>query len=173
MAKIDFTKVEFPQNNTVKCDNEVITIKGYVPVQEKIEAIQTILSLCLNPDMGIYIPSFIEVYKTLFVLKTYTDIEFTDEDIDNPMAIYDALINLPCYVDIMDILRANGDVFRFYDLLDVTIHKLETYQTSAYGILDSLKKDYNNLNLDIDTLQEKIKNKEGLELVDEVVKKLG
>jgi hypothetical protein len=173
MAKIDFTKVEFPQDNTVQYNDEVITIKSYVPIQEKIEAVQTILSLCLNPDMGIYIPSFVEVYRKLFVFKIYTDIEFTDEDIDNPMPVYDALKNLSCYEDIMKILKVNGDVIEFYELLNNTIYKLEKYQTSAYGILDSLKKDYNNLNLDIDALQEKIKNKEGLELVDEVVKKLG
>ena len=173
MAKIDFEKIEFSKDNTITYEGETITIRGYVPMEEKLNAISTILSLSLNSDTGLYLPGHIDVYKEIFILKLYTDIEFTDEDIDNPMPVYDKIIVAPFYRQIIEILRANGDLQIFLQLLEENIRKLETYQTSAYGILDSLKKDYKNLDFDIGALQEKIQNKEGLELVDEVVKKLG
>jgi len=173
MAKIDFEKIEFPKDNTITYEGETITIKGYVPIEEKLNAISTILSLSLNSDTGFYLPGHLDVYKEIFILKLYTDIEFTDEDIDNPMPIYDKIMVAPFHEQIMEILRENEDIRIFIWLLDENVRKLENYQTSAYGILDSLKKDYKNLDFDIEALQKKIKDKEGLELVDEVVKKLG
>ena len=173
MAKIDFTKVEFPKDNTIIYEGETITIKGYVPIEEKLNAISTILSLSLNSATGFYLPGHLRVYEKIFILKLYTDIEFSDEDLDNPMPVYDGIMNASFYDDIKKILYANGDVQEFVKLLSDNVTKLETYQTSAYGILDSLKKDYNNLDMDIEALQKKIRNKEGIELVDEIVKKLG
>lgn len=166
-------KCNFPKDNTIEYEGDIITIKAYVPIEEKLRAIESVLSLSLNPDTGFYMPGHLYVFRKIFMIKLYTDIIISDEEIDNAMSTFDSLVNEPWYKQITEILYANEDIFVFDDILDETVEKLEKYQTSAYGILDSLKKDYDNLNFDINSLQEKVQNKEGLELLDEVVKKLG
>ena len=166
-------KQNFPKDNTIEYEGDIITIKAYAPIEEKLNAIESILSLSLNPNLGLYMPGHVYVYRRIFMIKLYTDIKISDEEIDNAMATFDSLINEPWYKQVIDILNANEDVFAFDIILDETIEKLEKYQTSAYGILDSLKKDYQNMEIDYEKLQQKIRDKEGIELVDEIVKKLG
>lgn len=166
-------KQNFPKDNTIEYEGDKITIRGYVPVEEKLTAIENILSLSLNPNTGFYMPGHVYIFRRIFMIKLYTDIKISDEEVDNAMSTFDSLVNEPWYKQIIEILYANEDIFVFDNILDETIKKLEKYQTSAYGILDSLKKDYNDMNFDIDSLQKKIQNKEGIELVDEIVTKLG
>jgi hypothetical protein len=88
------------------------------------------------------------------------------------MPLYDALINSDFYRAVKEALPTN-DYLEFTILLDDFISQFETYQTSAYGILDSMSKDYKNLNFDIEELQKKLTNRENIQLVDEIVTKLG
>ena len=166
-------KRNFPKDNTIEYEGDIITIKAYVPIEEKLNAIESILSLSLNPNLGLYMPGHVYVYRRIFMIKLYTDIKISEEEIDNAMSTFDSLINEQWYKQITEILYANEDIYVFDNILDETIEKLEKYQTSAYGILDSLKKDYQNMEIDYEKLQQKIRDKEGIELVDEIVKKLG
>lgn len=166
-------KQNFPKDNTIEYEGDIITVKAYVPIEEKLKAIESVLSLSLNAETGLYLPGHVYVFRQLFIIKLYTDIIISDEEMDNAMATFDALVNEPWHDELYLILKENGDLAVFNTLLDETIEKFERYQISAYGILDSLKKDYNEMNFDIESLQKKINNKENLELVDEIVKKLG
>ena len=167
----NFEDIIYPKDKEVKCGSEVIVVRQYVPIEEKLAAIQSILELSLNPETGMYLRGHVYVYKLLYTFYLYTNLEFSDEAKDQPMKLYDAITNSPYFSDIKAAL--SSDHYEFYTLLEDTIAQFETYQTSAYGILDSMSKDYNNLNFDIEALQNKIKNRENIELVDEIVTKLG
>jgi hypothetical protein len=54
-----------------------------------------------------------------------------------------------------------------------TVSSIYKYQNSIMGILDTVMADYQNLNFDIDSLQQKISNPENLTLLKDVVTKLG
>ena len=161
-----------PEDKIITVDGQEITVRQYVPIAEKLESIQSILSLCLNSETGLYLPGHVTVFKYLYQFYLYTDIEFKPEDKDNPMALYDALYNSPLAAHVISALPI-ADISDFNVLLEDFIAQFEMYQTSAYGILDSLSKDYKNLNFDIDELQKKLTNKENIKLVDEIVTKLG
>ena len=64
----------------------------------------------------------------------------------------------------------------FYYLTKVT-HELATaiytYRNSALGILDSIGRDYSNLNFDATEIQKKLADPENLTLLKNVVEKLG
>ena len=55
------------------------------------------------------------------------------------------------------------------DGLNSILSELYAYRNSARGILESLSTDYNNLNLDIESLQEKIKDPENLQLLKDIL----
>ena len=167
---------DYPMPDTITpitVGDVTIGIKEYVPINTMLDAIESILSLSLNSDTGLYLPGHLEVYKTLYYFYLFTDLEFLEEEKDQPVELYNALVCAPFYKEVRQVISKNMCYDIFNLVLEATIAKMEKYQTSAYGILDSMKKDYDNLNLDFDALQSKLKNKEGLDLVDEVVKKLG
>jgi len=161
-----------PEDKKIKVGDQEIAVKQYVPIEDKLKAIETILSFCLNADTGLYLPGHVLVYRELYTFYLYTDIEFSEADKDTPMPLYDALINSDFYRAVKEALPTN-DYLEFTILLDDFISQFETYQTSAYGILDSMSKDYKNLNFDIEELQKKLTNRENIQLVDEIVTKLG
>jgi uncharacterized protein YjgD (DUF1641 family) len=149
------------------------TTKEFVPVEQILQKVQTIMELSLAPELGLYMPGSLEVFKTIFSIQLFSDLEFTDEEIDKPMELYDELRQSGISDILQDCLISNKSYQLFNSLLYQTIDKFEKYQTSAYGILDSLKKDYNDMDFNIEKLQEKIKNKENIEYLDEVMEKMG
>ena len=54
-----------------------------------------------------------------------------------------------------------------------TEEQVYAYNNSAYGIMDAMNNDYNNLNFDIEKLTKEIGNKENVQLLDQVLTKLG
>lgn len=159
----------FPEDRVV----HDITVRMYVPQEEILKAIEGVLSATINPDLGLYLPAQVQVYKLFYTFYTFTNLEITDEQRDAPMKLYDDLIFSDFWYDIYNTLLKSPSYGEFCKLLDETIAKLEKYQTSAYGILDSFKKDYDNLEFDMEKLKEKMANKEDLKLLDTVVQKLG
>lgn len=141
--------------------------KTYIPMNEKMDSIQRVLSASLDVTTGTYKVGAVEVFSTVEIAKLYTDIKLPEDAVE----AYDYLAENGfdyCGKD-----EAEIDIKRYRRFLREQIEKLEKYQTSAYGILDAIKNDYDNLNFDIDSLGTKLSNSEGIETVKEIVTKLG
>ena len=54
-----------------------------------------------------------------------------------------------------------------------TIKAIYEYDHSAYGILDNIKNNYNNLDLDASEIQKKLADPENMDLLKSVLAKLG
>ena len=54
-----------------------------------------------------------------------------------------------------------------------SVEAVYKYKNSAMGILESISSDYSNLNLDVDDLYTKMADKENLNVLKEVLTKLG
>jgi hypothetical protein len=54
-----------------------------------------------------------------------------------------------------------------------TIKNIYDYRNSVLGILDAVKNDYSNLNLDASDIQAKLADPENMELLRDVLNKLG
>ena len=143
-------------------------IRTYVPMEEKIEAISTIMAAARHPELGIYLPLSIEVYTKYFDYKLYTDVEIDEDRI--PTEVYDDLMQLEDEGELYEL----PDVKLFHQLLEKTISKYEDYQHSFYGMLDALKVDSEGLAKNAEELLAKIgSSKEDMSLLNEVVTKLG
>ena len=54
-----------------------------------------------------------------------------------------------------------------------TVAAFYSYRNSALGILETMKTDYSNLDLDIEKLQEDLRDGKNIELLKEIMTKLG
>lgn len=147
---------------------DIKVTREYAPMAEKIDSIKTIMELSLAPTTGFYIPTYVKVFTLVEEFRLYTDFDLDEEK--TPTEVYDELYAL---AQEGVLLSCTKDIKEFEDLLNATIGKFEAYQMSAYGILDSMQKEYNDLGKEVDEALKKVKgSKEDFSLLNDVVTKL-
>ena len=175
MAKIGLTKLGLKKNiNLIQLNwnNQIIEIKEYLPIQEKLDLIGRIVNQSLD-DNNFVNPARLQIFMTLEIFYTYTNINFTDKQKEDFLGLYDMLISSGLYEEILNKLCEVGEFQIINNTCQAVIDEIYKYKNSALGILQAVSADYNNLNLDADKLKEKIANKENVEFLKEVMDKMG
>lgn len=174
MAKIPFTKlglVKNLENKTFEWNEQVIEVKQYLPIQDKLELIAAVLNSCQDENNFVNDAKLFLFIHLEMVFK-YTNISFTEKQKEDSAKLY-------------DLLEGNGFVKRmienipedeYYQTLNWCIRTAEhvyEYRNSVYGILDTVSNDYSNLELDADKLKNEMADPNSLDLLKNVLTKLG
>lgn len=174
MAKIGFTKLSLKRKNEVKTitiNNNQIEIKQYLPVNEKLELITRVINGAHDQN-NFPNPIKIEVIGTLEMIMAYTNISFTEKQKEDVPKLYDLLEENGVIKDIIS--QIPEDEYNFIiDGINKTVDAVYAYNNSILGILESVSQDYSNLDFDIEKIQQAISNPENLELLKDVLTKLG
>jgi hypothetical protein len=174
MAKIGFTKLSLKRKNEVKTitiNNNQIEIKQYLPVNEKLDLIARVINGAHDQN-NFPNPIKIEVIGTLEMIMAYTNISFTEKQKEDIPKLYDLLEENGVIKDIIS--QIPEDEYNFIiDGINKTVDAVYAYNNSVLGILESVSQDYSNLDFDIEKIQQAISNPENLELLKDVLTKLG
>jgi hypothetical protein len=174
MAKIGFTKLSLKRKNEVKTitiNNNQIEIKQYLPVNEKLDLIARVINGAHDQN-NFPNPIKIEVIGTLEMIMAYTNISFTEKQKEDIPKLYDLLEENGIIKDIIS--QIPEDEYNFIiDGINKTVDAVYAYNNSVLGILESVSQDYSNLDFDIEKIQQAISNPENLELLKDVLTKLG
>lgn len=174
MAKIGFTKLSLKRKNEVKTitiNNNQIEIKQYLPVNEKLDLIARVINGAHDQN-NFPNPIKIEVIGTLEMIMAYTNISFTEKQKEDIPKLYDLLEENGVIKDIIS--QIPEDEYNFIiDGINKTVDAVYAYNNSVLGILESVSQDYSNLDFDIEKIQQVISNPENLELLKDVLTKLG
>lgn len=173
MAKIAFTKLNLTKNQEVKqltWNEQIIEVKQYLPIQEKMDLIAAVLNGCQDENNFIN-EAKLQLYFDLEVVFRYTNISFTDKQKEDVAKLFD-LINGSGLLNKIDELLPD-EVDDLFNWLSATAHNIYDYRNSIYGILDALNTDYKNLELDAESLKSKMADPESLKLLKNVLTKLG
>ena len=101
-----------------------------------------------------------------------TNLNFTKTQLDNFTNTFDLLEGNGVLKTIMDVIpESEINILEAWVFEQITT--LYEYNMSAYGILNSLKNDYGNLNLDIEKLKEEATNPEVMSLLKEIMPMVG
>ena len=175
MAKIGLTKLGLKKNTNLiqlKWNDQIIEIKEYLPIQEKLDLIGRIVNQSLD-DNNFVNPARLQIFMTLEIFYAYTNINFTDKQKEDFLGLYDLLISSGLYKEIFNKLYEIEE----FQIIDNTCHavidEVYKYKNSALGILQAISTDYSNLDLDANKIKEKIANKENVEFLKEVMDKMG
>ena len=167
MAKVPFSKLKCKINEDsipLQISEETIAVKQYLPIQEKLELIGRVVELAHEQDYNFSNPVKANVYRDLEVIFAYTNINFTDKQKEDLPKLYDMLKSSGVLEDIIKAIPAVE-----YDDICAgvwqSINSIYAYQNSVLGILDTIKTDYNNMKLDIDSLNQAITDPDTLEFV--------
>ena len=175
-SKTYSTEIKLPDDSILK-----LNIRKYIPLSEKMEIISRYMERVINPQLSFWNPATKSMWYNITLIEAYVDnLSFDDyfEKYENGEKTEEA------YSHLFDYLEANGIIDDIIDSLptdkillsswmEAGVRNYYTHRESVLGILETISQDYSNLNLEATSIQEKLQNKEGIELLENVVKKLG
>lgn len=174
MAKIAYTKLALAPNKEIKSfdyNGQNIDVIQYMPLEKKLEILTEVINNS-GDDKGFYNRAKIEFNIILEIVFNYTNITFTEKQKADRMKLYDALVGSGFWNYVRQVLP--DDEWEWYNRMTYfTIDKIYEYRNSIYGILDAMKTDYDNLDLDATKIRDELANEDNLTLLKDVVTKLG
>ena len=157
MAKIGFTKFGIKpniSNKEISFNDQAIEVKQYLPVEEKLNLIATVLEMSHDQN-NFSNPIKVDVYTALEIIDKYTNINFTEKQKENPTKLYDLLIGSGIFSAIIEAIPKD-EYCVLLNGIERTITSVYKYQNSVLGILDTISQDYSNLNFDLDMIKNKL-----------------
>ena len=178
MAKVPFSKLQAKINNKVSqlfyynsAREEVYyEVKNYLPFEEKLELVSRIINNSID-DNGFYNPMRVKFNMVLETVYTYTNLSFTEKMKEDSFKLYDILMSTGIFEQIVEVIRDDWIEIK-QDVWD-TVDSIYSYKNSVMGILDTISADYSNLNLDATEIQKKLADPNNMQLLRDIINKLG
>lgn len=174
MAKVSFTKLGLKKKEEIKnitINDQVIEVKQYLPISDKINIITNVIENSAD-DNNFANPVKVEVFANLEIMYAYTNISFTDKQKEDPTKLYDLLEENGIIAEVIAAIPEN-EYALLLGWIDETIEAFYTYRNSVMGIMEQISADYSNLSLDATEIQQKLADPQNLELLKNVMTKLG
>lgn len=175
MAKVSFSKLGLKKKNeTVKVqltDDIEIEVSQYLPINDKLALIAAVLNGSAD-DNNFANPIKIEVIGTIEIIKAYTNLSFTEKQLNDIPKTFD-LLEENKIIDKIIMAIPNEEYDFIIRGINEVIEAYYKYQNSIYGILETVSQDYSNLDFDATKIQKELADPENLELLKAVVTKLG
>lgn len=175
MAKIAYSKLNIKtapiETKTITFNGVEIEVAMHLTTEARAKFIEEVISN-IQTEAAFINELSVEVWRDLCVLSYYTNLTFTDKQKADPSKLYDQVVQ-------SGLLAEVGRVIGFHELdaLNTLLHKqiksFYDYRTSVYAVLDAMKEDYSNLDLDATEIQKKLNDKENVALLRDVLTKIG
>lgn len=131
----DFNLKTTDEVKEIVFEGETIKVKQNVPTTQKLDIIE--LAIQNSAENGYYNPVKMDIFFSMYLVYTYSDLEFTDEQKEN---IYDLFDVLNCS-GILDKIIENippEDYQYMVDAIDEIAEKKSIYANSFAGVLTSI-----------------------------------
>lgn len=174
MAKVSFAKLGLTKNQEVKTiewGEYSIEVKQYLPINEKLNLISNVINFA-HDENNYSNPVKVDVYTALEIMYAYTNINFTDKQKEDVTKLYDLIVSSGLYAKILEAIPDNEHC-NLLNAIRKSVDAIYAYQNSVMGILDTVSTDYSNLNLDATTIQKTLADPNNMELLRNVLEKLG
>ena len=175
MAKVAFTKLGLKRKDevkTVNINNNVIEVKQYLPINDKLALISRVINLSHDSSNNFANPVQVEVIGTIEIIMAYTNLSFTEKQKEDYAKLYDLLEENGITKDLISAIPEDEYAF-LIDGINESIEAVYKYQNSLLGILDSVAQDYSNLEFDASKIQQELADPQNLELLKGIMSRLG
>lgn len=175
MAKVAFTKLGLKRKDevkTVNINNNVIEVKQYLPINDKLALISRVINLSHDSSNNFANPVQVEVIGTVEIIMAYTNLSFTEKQKEDYAKLYDLLEENGITKDLISAIPEDEYAF-LIDGINESIEAVYKYQNSVLGILDSVAQDYSNLEFDASKIQQELADPQNLELLKGIMSRLG
>ena len=174
MAKISLTKlnkIKSLEPVDIKIGEETISVIQYLPLEKKLTLMQSIIEQAGNNEEGFYNIVKLSVFYTIEMLRAYTNISFTEKQLEDPQKLYDIIVLNKIWNTIKQSIPED-EVNYIWENTCALAREITDYNHSALGILNLLSNDYDNLSLDTTDMANKLSNVDNLKMLREILTKL-
>ena len=174
MAKVAFSKLGLKKTEEVEViewNEQKIEVKQYLPIEDKLDMITNIINQSADYN-GYYNPARIYIFTILEMIDYYTNISLTEKQKADVFKTFDLFVNSGLSAAIFDKINPYE-----YNQIKSWVHELinsiYVYKNSVVGIMDTIKDEFNLMDLDTEKLVERLGNKENIEFINELCNKMG
>lgn len=123
---------------TITINDIQVKVKQYIPVEDKIDLIQTALQK--SEENGIYNDIKLDIHFHLNIVYLYTDIEFEQDDYEDEMLIYNRLAINNVFDKVIASMNEN-EYNSLYNFLQIAKKDNLEYKNSAAAVLRRMVQD--------------------------------
>ena len=171
MAKVAYSKLKLKTNEEVKqvkLNNDItIEVKQYLPIQDKLALIGRVAEYAHMEDANYSNPVKAAVFRDVVVVENYTNITFTDKKKEDLAKLYEQLYSNGI-IDLVIEHIPDTEYKTIVKGVEDTIVSIYAYMNSVVGILDTIKTDYSNLQIDLNAIQDTLLSPDGLAVLKEI-----
>lgn len=174
MVKVNVTKLNKIKSLDpidIKIGEETISVVQYLPLEKKLTIMQNIIEQAGNNEEGFYNIVKLTVFYTIEMLRAYTNISFTEKQLEEPQKLYDIIVLNNIWETVKDSIPEKERDY-IWDNTCALAREITEYNHSALGILKLMSDDYENLNFDVQEITEKLSDRTNLDLVRNLLTKL-
>ena len=174
MVKVSLTKLNKIKSLDpidIKIGEETISVVQYLPLEKKLTVMQNIIEQAGNNEEGFYNIVKLTVFYTIEMLRAYTNISFTEKQLEEPQKLYDIIVLNNIWETVKDSIPEKERDY-IWDNTCALAREITEYNHSALGILKLMSDDYENLNFDVQEITEKLSDRTNLDLVRNLLTKL-
>ena len=174
MAKVAFSKLglkKIEEVEVIEWNEQKIEVKQYLPIEDKLDMIANIINQSADYN-GYYNPARIYIFTILEMIDYYTNISLTEKQKADVFKTFDLFVNSGLSVAIFDKINPYE-----YNQIKSWVHELinsiYNYKNSVVGIMDTIKEDFNLMDLDASKIAQNLGNKENMELLKDILTQMG
>ena len=174
MAKVSLAKLGLKVNQEVKnieFNEQIVEVKQYLPVNDKLELISNVINLA-HDENNFSNPVKVSVFTTLEIMYAYTNINFTDKQKEDPTKLYDMLISSGFACEVFRAIP-EAEYHEIVSGVEDSIEAIYAYQNSVMGVFEAITTDYSDMSLDATNIYNKLADPENMDLIKQVLTKLG
>ena len=174
MAKVSFAKFGAKVNNHIEkiiysiSENESIEyeVKKYLPIKDKMELITSVVNQSLDSN-GFINPIRVDLYLKLEIMYAYTNLNFTDKMKEDPFKLYDIIMSNDIFNSVLKIINEEYLIIEAYTY--EILENIYNYQNSVAGMIKNAMSDYSETSLDLEAIQNQIKDPESFALLQQIL----
>lgn len=171
MVKVSLTKLNKIKSLDpidIKIGEETISVVQYLPLEKKLTIMQNIIEQAGNNEEGFYNIVKLTVFYTIEMLRAYTNISFTEKQLEDPQKLYDIIVLNNIWETVKDSIPEKERDY-IWDNTCALAREITDYNHSALGILKMARADYGETDFNIASIMENIKDPETLGLMKEIL----
>lgn len=174
MAKVSLTKVtplKAGEIKEVNIQDEIVQVRQYLPVDEKIALTERVLTRAFD-ETNYYSIYRLTLYTEIEIIKTYTNFNFTEKQLENIPKLYDLLV-LNNIIKIIEDNIPEKELIGLKEKINNEAEHLEKYLNSFAGVMKTITTDYSNTQINVEKIVDDLKNTEGLSTIKDILDKIG
>lgn len=175
MAKVSFAKLNKIKSLPIveiSIDDQKVLVEQYLPLDEKVNLITSVIEQSGNGEEGFFNIVKLDAYYIIEMIKAYTNISFTEKQLEDTTKLYDAIRLNDVWAAVEDAIPENEREYIWNNILTLA-KEITAYNNSVLGVLKAISNDRDNLNFDVQEIMNNLNDPEALTLLKSMVEKTG